>query len=137
MQPRCSRPSPTLDPAGVTIDLVETLADVRRDALSKVDLPASVLSDQHDGRAVWRGRRRPYVSDVALNVDRELVLGRDQLPKDESAEPLIVLALPIGKAAPKEALIEQLEPLACLQPATDFGLWHVSDIVCAKQRVDG
>jgi hypothetical protein len=50
---------------------------------------------------------------------------------------MIVVALPIRKAAPKEIHIEQLETLAGFQPTPRLLLGHFLHTIRSEERVDG
>jgi hypothetical protein len=73
---------------------------------------------------------------VLFDRDVELILTGDELAKHEAAESVIVITLPIEKTTSKEIWIEELEPLAGLQPTSRLLLGHVLHAVCAEERVD-
>ncbi len=105
-----------------SIYFVEALANFGGDTSSKIDLPCLVPLHEDDRLHLRRLGCDLDVGDVALDLDLHVLLGGDELTEDEATEGLIVLALPIGKAALEERRVEELEPLARLQPTAGFFL---------------
>jgi hypothetical protein len=112
------------------------LPNLRGHALPQVDSPSLALFHENDRLELTRGRSNAHSSGAFLDADLQLVFRCNELSKDESAEPVIVLSLPIRKTTSEELLIAELESFAGLQPASRFLLRDILNAICAEERID-
>ncbi len=92
-----------------------------------------MLLDEDDRLNLGILGRDLHFRDIGVHRNLEILFRGNELTKDEAAERLIVLTLPVGEARTKELAVDELETLSRLETSACFVLTHLVHSVRTEQ----